>query len=139
LALGAALAMPTNDDDTLQRGHGAVAHRMSVAVRCLFFGIALTGCGLNSDPGSVLVDSGTYLPYHCSDLIDQWGKLLKREQELRQLMGRASQGGGGTVIGALSYGTEYQTVETQKKLLQREAAVKNCELVHDFQSDQTIR
>jgi hypothetical protein len=107
------------------------------AVICAALGAVLAGCG-SSGPGSVLVDPGAYDAYHCNDLVREWGTLNKREEQLRNLMSRASQGGG-TVIGTLTYGADYQTVLAQKKLLQQVAAEKNCELVATFKSDQTIR
>jgi hypothetical protein len=115
------------------------AGRLFAAAICVIGGMALSGCGLSSSPGLLIVTPGTLTPYRCNDLLRQWTALDKREQELREYMNRASQGGGGTVIGALAYGTDYQTVLTQKKMVQQEAAEKNCELVHNFQSDQTIR
>jgi hypothetical protein len=101
--------------------------------------IALSGCGAGNGPGQLLVAPGTYDAYHCKDLTQVWDQLNKRETELRANMDRASQGTGGTVIGAAAYGTDYQVVLTQKKMVQQEAAAKNCELVKSFQSDQTVR
>jgi hypothetical protein len=113
--------------------------RLFAAAICVIGGMALSDCGLSNGPGQLIVAPGTYTPYRCNDLLKQWAALNKREQDLRENMNRASQGGGGTVIGALAYGTDYQTVLTQKKMVQQDAAEKNCELVHNFQSDQTIR
>jgi hypothetical protein len=115
------------------------AGRLFAAAICVIGGMALSGCGLSNGPGQLIVAPGTYTPYRCNDLLKQWVLLNTREQQLRDNMNRASQGGGGTVIGALAYGTDYQTVLTQKKMVQQDAAEKNCELVHNFQSDQTIR
>jgi len=100
-------------------------------------GMALSGCGMG--PGQLIVAPGAYDAYHCNDLVNTWNWLNGRERELSANMSRASQGGGGSVIGALAYGTDYQAVLTQKKMVQQEAAEKNCELVHSFQSDQTLR
>jgi hypothetical protein len=102
-------------------------------------GMALSGCGLSDGPSQLIVAPGAYDAYHCNDLVNQWKTLNTREQELSANMTRASQGGGGTVIGAIAYGPDYQTVLAQKKMVQQQAAAKNCELVHNFQSDQTIR
>jgi hypothetical protein len=113
--------------------------RLFAAAICTIGGMALSGCGLSNGPGQLIVAPGTYTPYRCNDLLKQWVLLNTREQQLRDNMNRASQGGGGTVIGALAYGTDYQAVLTQKKMVQQDAAEKNCELVHNFQSDQTIR
>jgi predicted small lipoprotein YifL len=104
----------------------------------LLTGLALAGCGLSNGPGSLFVDPGRYSAYHCKDLATQWKTLLKREKDLRALMDKASEGGGGVIIGALAYRSDYESVLTEKKLLQREAAEKNCQLVATYESDQGI-
>jgi len=119
--------------------HRRLAGLSSALLSCAFVGVALAGCGLSNGPGSLIVDPGPFKAYHCNDLLARWNVLLNREKDLRNLMSKASEGGGGTVIGTLAYGTDYQTVLTEKKIVQQEAAEKNCELVHTFQSDQTIR
>jgi hypothetical protein len=101
-------------------------------------GMALTGCGGNG-PGSWMVDPGRYEVYHCNDLVTRWKQLTDREKELRALMDRASQSGAGVVIGAVAYRTDYESVLTEEKLVQREASDKKCELTTTFQSDQSIR
>jgi len=101
--------------------------------------LALSGCGTSGGAGQLLVAPGAYGAYRCNDLAKEWGALNKREAELRANMDRASQGAGGSLIGAVAYGSDYQTVLTQKKMVQQEAAGKNCELVKSFQSDQTVR
>jgi hypothetical protein len=108
------------------------------ALLCAIVVVALAGCAGNG-PGALLVAPGTYDAYHCNDLIQVWAQLNARETELRANIDRSSQGGGGTVIGAMAYGTDYQTVLTQKKMVQQQAAAKNCQLVKSYQSDQTVR
>jgi hypothetical protein len=106
---------------------------------CAAAGMALAGCGLGNGPGSFLVDPGRYESYHCNDLVAQWKALADREKDLRALMDKASQSGTGAVIGAVAYRSDYESVLTQEKLVQREAAEKKCELTTTFQSDQSIR
>ena len=104
--------------------------------------VALAGCGFADGPGTLIVDPGRYSVYHCNDLTARSKSLLAREQELRNLMDKASEGSGGTVIGALAYRSDYEAVKTEQKLVQRTAAEKKCDLVapaSNFQSDQTIR
>lgn len=101
-------------------------------------GIALAGCGLDSGPGFLTVDPGRYDGYHCNDLVARWKQLIAREKELRNLMDKASQGGGGSVIGNVAYRPEYENVLTEMKLVQRQAVEKKCDLVATFQSDQGI-
>jgi hypothetical protein len=76
---------------------------------------------------------------HCKDLITQRNALITREQELRKLQAKASEGTGGAVIGAMAYRTDYETALTDQKIVEREAADKNCQYLPTFQSDQTIR
>jgi hypothetical protein len=102
-------------------------------------GMTLAGCGLGNGPGSLLVDPGRYEAYHCNDLVAQWKALTDRERDLRALIDKASQSGTGAVIGAVAYRSDYESVLTQEKLVQREAAEKKCELTTTFQSDQSIR
>jgi len=102
-------------------------------------GMTLAGCGLGNGPGSLLVDPGRYDAYHCNDLVARWKQLTDREKELRALMDKASQSGTGAVIGAVAYRSDYESVLTEEKLVQREANDKKCELTTTFQSDQSIR
>ena len=62
-----------------------------------------------------------------------------RETELRGLMDKASEGGGGFVIGSLAYRTDYDAARSDEKLLLRIAAEKNCGFNPSLQSDQIIR
>jgi hypothetical protein len=101
--------------------------------------MALAGCGLGNGPASWLVDPGRYEAYHCNDLETRWKALSDREKDLRALMDKASQSGTGAVIGTIAYRTDYESVLTEEKLVQREANDKKCELTTTFQSDQSIR
>ncbi len=112
--------------------------RAIVAMQLGLIGLVLAGCGPNG-PGSFLVDPGRYSAYHCNELAARWKALIARENELRGLMDKASESGGGAVIGSLAYRSEYETVLTEEKLLQRAAADKNCGFTPDYQSDHTIR
>lgn len=103
--------------------------------------VVLAGC--SEGAGTLLVDPGRYSAYHCKDMAAQWKVLTKREKELHDLIERADQGGGGAVIGSLAYRTDYETVRSEERLLQREAVEKNCNSTNQsptqFQSDQAIR
>jgi len=99
----------------------------------------LAGCGLSDGAGALLVDPARYNGYHCNDLVSQWKALVAREKQLRNLIDKANEGGGGTVIGALAYRGDYQTVLEQEKVLQRTAAAQKCQLVAAYASDRTIR
>jgi hypothetical protein len=102
-------------------------------------GFTLAGCGPDG-PGSFLVDPGHYAAYHCNDLATRWKALIARENELRGLIEKAREGGGGgAVIGSLAYRSDYDSVLAEEKQVQRAAADKNCGFTPDYQSDHTIR
>jgi hypothetical protein len=111
--------------------------------RCAFaaaLALALAGCSTGGDGfGVVFADPAKYNAYHCSDMISQWKSLREREKELADLINRASVGTGGTVIGALAYRADYETVLTEQRMLQRTAAAKKCELETRYRSDDGIR
>jgi hypothetical protein len=86
---------------------------------------ALSGCA-GHDSGALLIDPGRYELFKCDDLAARWKLVSAREKELRGLMDRASQSGGGAVVGSLAYRTDYETVLSDERLLQRTAAAKNC-------------
>jgi hypothetical protein len=100
---------------------------------------ALGGCA--DGVGAMFADPARYAAYHCNDMVNQWASLNQREGQLRDLMLRASEGTGGTVIGTMSYRPQYEQTLTEKKLLQRAAAEKKCDLTPDskYQSDNSIR
>jgi hypothetical protein len=109
------------------------------AAVCVVAAIALAGCSNGNGVGQFLVDPSLYDVYHCKDLVAQLDMLNKREAELRVNMDRASQTASGKVVGAVAYGSDYQAVLTQKKMVQQKAAEKKCELTQTYQSDQTVR
>ena len=65
--------------------------------------------------------------------------LIARENELRGLIERAGESTGGAVIGSFAYRSDYDAVLAEEKLVQRNAAEKNCSFASPLQSDQTIR
>jgi len=101
--------------------------------------MALAGCGLGNGPGSFIVDPGKYDAYHCNDLVTHWKILNDRERELRNLMDKAAQSAGGAVIGTVVYRSDYESVLTEKKIVQQRAAAMKCELVATYESDRDIR
>jgi hypothetical protein len=118
----------------------SILRRDRSGVGLIVAGVMLAGCALDEGPGQLAVDPGRYEFYHCNDLAARMKTLQSRENDLRSLMAKASEGGGGTVIGALSYRADYEAVLSEEKMLQRTAAVKKCEVVPPtIQSDQTVR
>jgi hypothetical protein len=100
----------------------------------------VSSCGMSDGAGMLFVDPGQYLYYRCDKLAEEQKELVKREKELRQLMERADESTGGAVVGSIAYRSEYDTVLAKEKLLQRQAAEKQCSFVSpaQSQSDQAI-
>jgi hypothetical protein len=101
---------------------------MTLGLICFPAFAALAGCSMSDGVGSFIIDPGRYSAYHCKDLVARLKVLLDQEKDLRNLMDRASEGGGGTVIGALSYRADYEKAVGEEKVLRRTAAEKSCEL-----------
>lgn len=108
-------------------------------VMLLLAAASLAGCGISDGAGALMVDPARYSGYHCKDMIAESQSLANREKQLRDLMNKASEGGGGSIIGAMAYRTDYETVLEQQKLLRRAAAEQKCELLPSYNSDRTIR
>jgi hypothetical protein len=99
----------------------------SVVAGLLAVGL-LAGCSTSGGVATFIVDPGRYSVYHCDGLAARLKVLLAREEELSNLMQRASDGGGGALIGNLSYRADYENTVGEEKLLRRTAAEKNCEM-----------
>jgi hypothetical protein len=118
----------------------ATGWEVRVAACVVVASLILAGCGVGTDGmASLSVDPAKYSGYHCKELVGQWKGLVAREKQLRDLIDKASEGGGGTVIAAVAYRGDYDTVLQQEKVLKRTAAEQNCELTPNYSSDQTIR
>lgn len=100
---------------------------------------ALASCSLSDGVGPYIADPGRFSVYHCKDLVPRLKELQAREKELGNLIDKASEGGGGTVIGALAYRADLEKTVGDEKVLRRTAAEKKCDLAPPaYQSDQTI-
>jgi hypothetical protein len=75
-----------------------------------------------------MIDPAHYSVYHCDGMVPRLKVLQRREQELSDLMARASEGGGGVLIGNLTYRADYENTVAEEKVLRRAAAEKNCDL-----------
>lgn len=115
---------------------GASMRAAALRVTLLIATTTLAGCGMSD---SFFVDPGHYSVYHCKDLIAESQNLAAREKQLRDLMDKASEGTGGTIIGTLSYRTDYETVLELQKLVKRAAVEQKCELTPSYNSDHIIR
>jgi hypothetical protein len=102
--------------------------RSAFAVIAALAAGALGGCSSSDGVSAFMVDPAHYSVYHCKDLKERLAYLLGRQKQLRELMDKASEGAGGTVIGNLSYRADYEDLVGEERVLRRSAAEKNCEL-----------
>jgi hypothetical protein len=106
----------------------------------LALSLAGVAAGCSSSIDTYLIDPGHYSAYHCKELIARLKELQKREIDLRNLMDKANEGGGGTVIGGMSYRANYEKAIGEERVLRRTATDKKCALDGPvFESDQVIR
>jgi hypothetical protein len=109
-------------------GASARAPVANLPLTSLVVASLLAGCSTNDGVGTFIVDPGRYSVYHCDGLQARLKVLLAREEELNNLMQKASEGGGGVLIGNMSYRADYEKTLGEEKLLRRTAAEKKCEL-----------
>jgi len=108
-----------------RRGGG---RRSAAGAICALAAGLLAGCTTSDEVGTYLVDPAHYTFYHCKDLEKRLTSLLAREQQLHELMDKANEGGGGALIGTLSYRAEYENARGEEAVLRHTAADKNCQL-----------
>ncbi len=89
--------------------------------------LTLCSCAHGDGIGAFIADPAMYDGYNCKQLAAQRDGLTTRQKQLRNLIDKADEGGGGTVIGALAYRSDYQKVLEQEKLLQRAGASRKCQ------------
>jgi hypothetical protein len=88
---------------------------------------SLGGCAFAPDAlDAVFTDPAKYDLVGCKDLAEREGQLAKREQELRDLMDKASQGTGGGVANAVAYRTDYLNARGELRLVREVAQRKEC-------------
>lgn len=95
---------------------------------CFLAAALLSGCSSGGGVGTLLIDPGHYSVYHCDGLANRLKVLQARELELSNLMQRASEGGGGALIGNLTYRADYENMLGEEAVLRRVAAEKKCDL-----------
>lgn len=106
---------------------------------------AVSACGsitmdtIKSETGpSAYFAPGGFYMYTCSDLDRRLMQVIKRKNELEQLMGRASGGAGGSVVNVIAYRTEYMQSRDELVELSHAAADKQCSTNSQFSSGRAV-
>lgn len=76
---------------------------------------------------TVFADPAKYQYSTCESIGKQRQTWVSRERELKQLMDRAEQSAGGTVVNVLAYKADHTAASEELQLLETAARAKNCE------------
>jgi len=100
----------------------------------------LAGCGtITAQTGtSAYIAPGKFDVYTCSDITERTQVVQKRKDELEQLMGRASDGGGGSIVNAVAYQAEYRQSRDELVELSRASADKQCASKSQWSSGRAV-
>jgi hypothetical protein len=115
---------------------------ISAGGRGVFLVMCLAGvtAGCSTSVDTYLIDPGHYTAHHCKQLVDRLKELQTRQNELRNLTDKANEGGGGALIGGMSYRVQYERAVGEEKVLRGTAADKKCAIDGPvLESDQVIR
>jgi hypothetical protein len=125
---------PPMQDRTIYR---PAALRIGVLLACA----ALAGCSSigGDSPMTVFADPAKYQYNTCEQLAGQRKNWQTREQELRQLMDRAEQSAGGSVVSVLAYKTDYVAATEELKVLESAARAKNCDAPDKWKSNSSVK
>ena len=102
---------------------------------------AISGCAGVGDEtlsDSLTSDPGKYTLYNCRDVDTAISTTRLRITELEQLIARASQGSGGTVMAAVAYRSEYSQARGQLRALKVAAAEKQCVVNSEYSSQRSL-
>jgi hypothetical protein len=96
------------------------------------------GVGDETLGGALGADPGKYVPYSCGDVDTAISSTTIRITELEQLIARASQGTGGTVMATIAYRSEYNQARSQLRVLKAAAAEKQCVVNSEYLSRRSV-
>ena len=118
---------------------------MQTGVIARFAGAALlaaglAGCGSISErtAAAAFTSPGKYNMYTCQDVETSMVKLRTRQEELEQLMARASQSVGGELVNTIAYRGEYAQARGELLELGRVKADKQCAVDSKFSSGRAV-
>jgi len=102
--------------------------------------LVLSACSSTSDNVfTVFADPGKYQYFSCDQITGQRKAWALKEQELRQLMNKADQSAGGSVVNALAYKSDYVAASEELKVLEATARSKNCDMPENWRSNSSVR
>jgi hypothetical protein len=87
--------------------------------------LLMSGCA-QSDLFSPYAAPGKYDFLDCPSIANQFKGQTAREQQLRELMSRAQEGSGGSIVNAVVYQDDFNTVRANIRQLRKAAEEKHC-------------
>jgi hypothetical protein len=87
--------------------------------------VLISGCAQN-DLFSPYAAPGKYDFLDCPSIATQLKGQTTREQQLRELMSRAQEGSGGSIVNAVVYQDDFNTVRANIRQLRKAAEAKHC-------------
>jgi hypothetical protein len=102
-------------------------------------GLVVAGCASGNNPVTFFADPGKYEFHSCEQIAGQRKELAARERELRQLMDKAGQSTGGTVVNLLAYKADHVAASEELKVLEATARSKSCDTPASSSSSSAVR
>ena len=87
--------------------------------------VLVSGCA-QTDLLSPYAAPGKYDFLDCPSIASQLKGQTAREQQLRELMSRAQEGSGGSIVNAVVYQDDFNTVRANIRQLRKAAEAKHC-------------
>jgi hypothetical protein len=101
---------------------------MKTTIGAISIAAALAGCAVSGEHAEdFYVAPGKYIFYDCKQLAGVAAHFEQRDKELKNLMARAKQGGGGDLVSAMAYNSDYYSNLGELKDVRREQAEKKCD------------
>jgi hypothetical protein len=118
----------------------AVPRRCAATAAALALAGLLAGCASTGDDvlTTALAAPGKFNHFTCKEIEEKARATQAREQELQQLMARASQGPGGDIVGLIAYRSDYGKARSELKLLADAAAAKQCASSSTWSSQRSV-
>jgi hypothetical protein len=96
-------------------------------VTAVLLAASLAGCAANTDNiGLAMADPLKYELYNCKQLAVALQGANKQERKLAELIGKAEQDAGGTIVASLAYKNDYARTRGDIKVLQDTMERRDC-------------
>lgn len=117
--------------------------RNDAVLRATLLALVLVGAGACSTASNLDVmlfaDPGKYEYHTCDQILAAGRTAVDREAKLRELIARAEQGAGGTLVGIVAYRGEYRTVVEEIAVIDTVARRKKCLTPASWRSSTAIQ